>query len=62
LTTAGLICIVRNGTARFFQYFNHIKCSIRVKLIDKTRYKNLDVHKPQGQFFNFTIDEQRTER
>ncbi len=46
LAAAGLLCIVRYGAARFLQHFHHIEGCLRVKLINKTRYKKLYVHAP----------------
>src|SRR6186997_2802997 len=46
LPATGLFCIVSNSAAGFLQHFDHIKSRLRIKLINKTRYKELYVHKP----------------
>src|SRR5213595_1079177 len=46
LSATGLFCIVGNSAAYFLKHFNHIKSCLRIKLVNKTRYEKLYVHKP----------------
>jgi len=44
LTATGLLFVVKHLTSQFFKDFNGVKCGIRVDLVYKTGYEQVDLH------------------